>query len=414
MVGSESRYQVFLESLEGDRLRRDLTELCAKDARSLEIGGRTYVNLASNDYLALRFDETLIARAVEWARRFGTGSGASRLVTGNLALFARIEQKVAGLKKKPAALLMASGFQANAGVLQALFDRRALGEEPLVFADRLNHASMHFGCRAAGVRQIRYRHLDAAHLGELLAQYERDDRPKFILTESVFSMDGDVAPVAEISSLARAHDAMLIVDDAHATGILGEGGCGCSEGADLVVGTFSKALGSFGAYVVCSDNVRDYLINRCSGFIYSTALPPQVLGAMDAALDLLPGLGLARAHVSQLATRFREGASALGCDTGASSTQIVPVISGTADAALALSLTLGEAGFWASAIRPPTVPQGTSRVRFVFNAAHTDEDVERLLGALKSSLNPATSRPAVNPVGKPTAKIPSGTKIASA
>ena len=171
MVGSESRYQVFLESLEGDRLRRDLTDLCAKDARSLEIGGRTYVNLASNDYLALRFDETLIAGAVDWARRFGTGSGASRLVTGNLALFARIEQKVAGLKKKPAALLMASGFQANAGVLQALFDRRALGEEPLVFADRLNHASMHFGCRAAGVRQIRYRHLDAAHLGELLAQY---------------------------------------------------------------------------------------------------------------------------------------------------------------------------------------------------------------------------------------------------
>ncbi len=309
MVGSESRYQVFLESLEGDRLRRDLTELCAKDARSLEIGGRTYVNLASNDYLALRFDETLIARAVEWARRFGTGSGASRLVTGNLALFARIEQKVAGLKKKPAALLMASGFQANAGVLQALFDRRALGEEPLVFADRLNHASMHFGCRAAGVRQIRYRHLDAAHLGELLAQYERDDRPKFILTESVFSMDGDVAPVAEISSLARAHDAMLIVDDAHATGVLGAGGRGRSDGADIVIGTFSKALGSFGAYVACSDTMRDYLVNRCSGFIYSTALPPQVLGSIDAALDLLPNLGLARACPRGSARRAVPGRS---------------------------------------------------------------------------------------------------------
>jgi len=384
MVGSESRYQVFLESLEGDRLRRDLTELCAKDARSLEIGGRTYVNLASNDYLALRFDETLIARAVEWARRFGTGSGASRLVTGNLALFARIEQKVAGLKKKPAALLMASGFQANAGVLQALFDRRALGEEPLVFADRLNHASMHFGCRAAGVRQIRYRHLDAAHLGELLAQYERDDRPKFILTESVFSMDGDVAPVAEIAALARANDAMLVVDDAHATGVLGAGGRGRSDGADIVIGTFSKALGSFGAYVACSDTMRDYLVNRCSGFIYSTALPPQVLGSIDAALDLLPNLDAERAHVAALAARFRGEVAERGFDTGASCTQIVPLIVGTAEAALGLSAALREAGFWATAIRPPTVPNGTARVRCAFTAAHTEQDVDSLLAALKS------------------------------
>ena len=257
--------------------------------------GRSYINFASNDYLALRFNQALIARAVEWAETYGVGSGASRLVTGNLDLFAPIEAKVAKLKGKPAALVMASGFQTNAAVLQALFDKAVLGAEPLVFADRLNHASMHFGCQAAGVRQLRYRHCDAAHLAELLSQYQGDERPRFILTESVFSMDGDVAPLADIARLAREHDACLIVDDAHATGILGRGGSGLSGDADIVIGTFSKALGSFGGYVACTETMRDYLINRCGGIIYSTALPPPVLGAIDAALDLVPGMDEERA-----------------------------------------------------------------------------------------------------------------------
>jgi 8-amino-7-oxononanoate synthase len=382
MVGSESRYQAFLDALGQDRLRRELTEVAARDAHTLEAGGRTYVNLASNDYLALRFHEALIGRAREWAKDFGVGSGASRLVTGNLDLFAKIENKVAQLKGTPAALVMASGFQANAAVLQALLDRTVLDAEPLVFADRLNHASMHFGCKAAGVRQLRYRHTDAGQLAELLTQYQGDSRSKFILTESVFSMDGDVAPLDEIARLAREHGATLIVDDAHATGILGEGGRGLSGDADIVIGTFSKALGSFGAYVACTATLRDYLVNRCSGLIYSTALPPPVLGAIDAALDLVPDMDAAREHVAGLATRFRARAHALGHDTGASATQIVPVIAGTADAALRLSATLREAGFWGTAIRPPTVPQGTARVRLAFTASHTEEDVDGLLDAL--------------------------------
>jgi len=392
MVGSESRYQAFLDALGQDRLRRELTTVAARDARILEAGGRAYINLASNDYLALRFHEALIARACEWAKADGTGSGASRLVTGNLDLFARIETKVTTLKQKPAALIMASGFQANAAVLQALLDRTVLGAEPLVFADRLNHASMHFGCKAADVRQLRYRHGDAAHLAELLTQYQADSRPKFILTESVFSMDGDRAPMPEIVALAHAHDATLIVDDAHATGILGEGGRGLSDGADIVIGTFSKALGSFGAYVACSATVRDYLVNRCSGFIYSTALPPPVLGAIDACLDLVPGMDQERAHVASLAARFREGARTRGYDTGASTTQIVPVIAGSADAALGLSAKLREEGFWATAIRPPTVPQGTARVRFAFTAAHDQADVDRLLDALAAAASLPTAK----------------------
>ena len=383
MAGSENRYRAFLEGLGRERLRRGLIPVAARDARSLTIGGRTYINLASNDYLALRFHDALTGRAADWARDYGTGSAASRLVTGHLDLFERIEGRIARLKGKPAALLMASGFQANATVLQALFDKTVLGAEPLVFADRLNHASMHFGCKAAGVRQIRYRHGDADHLEELLTQHKGEHRPKFILTESVFSMDGDVAPLGKIAALSKAHEATLIVDDAHGTGILGPGGRGMSEEADLVIGTFSKALGSFGAFVAGSEVMRDYLVNRASGFVYSTALPPPVLGAIDAALDLLPELDGPRAHVARLAAAFRQGAQALGYETGASTTQIVPLMAGSAEAALGISETLRAAGVWATAIRPPTVPQGSARVRFAFTAAHSDADVARLHEALQ-------------------------------
>jgi 8-amino-7-oxononanoate synthase len=383
MGASESRYQAFLDTLEDQGLRRELVGVEALDARTVRVKGRDYVSFASNDYLALRFHKALIARATEWAESYSVGAGASRLVTGNLDLFERLETKVAKLKQKPAALIMASGFQANATVLPAIFDRTVLGAEPLVFADRLNHASMHFGCKAAGVRQLRYRHCDAANLAELLSQYQTDSRPKFILTESVFSMDGDVAPLGEIGRLARAHEAALIVDDAHATGILGEGGRGLSDEADIAIGTFSKALGGFGAYVACTAALRDYLINRCSGFIYSTALPPPVLGAIDAALDLLPGMDEERTHVARLTAKFRDGARELGFDTGTSSTQIVPLIAGSAEAALVLSGRLRDAGFWATAIRPPTVPQDTARVRLAFTAAHDDADADGLLDVLK-------------------------------
>jgi 8-amino-7-oxononanoate synthase len=382
MAASESRYRAFLDTRAREGLRRSLYAVAARDARIIGAEGRSYVNFASNDYLGLRFNRALIARAVEWAETYGVGSGASRLVTGNLDLFAPIEAKLAALKGKPAALVLASGFQTNAAVLQALFDQTVLGADPLVFADRLNHASMHFGCQAAGVRQLRYRHCDAAHLAELLSQYQGDERPRFILTESVFSMDGDVAPVADIAGLARAHDACLVVDDAHATGILGRSGAGLSADADIVIGTCSKALGGFGGYVASTGTMRDYLINRCGGIIYSTALPPPALGAIDAALDLVPGMDEERSRVARLAERFRAGADALGLDTGASTTQIVPFMLGSPDAAIAMSERLKRAGLWASAIRPPTVPSGTARLRVAFTAAHEDSDIDRLLDVL--------------------------------
>jgi 8-amino-7-oxononanoate synthase len=392
MTASERRYQAFLDARAREGLRRSLLAVAARDARIIGAEGRSYVNFSSNDYLALRFHQALIGRAIEWAETYGVGAGASRLVTGNLDLFAPIEAKVARLKKKPASLVMASGFQTNAAVLQALLDRNVLNAEPLVFADRLNHASMHFGCQAAGVRQLRYRHCDASHLGEVLSQYQGDERPKFILTESVFSMDGDIAPLAAIALLAREYEACLIVDDAHATGILGEGGSGLPGEADIVIGTFSKALGGFGGYVAATETVRDYLINRCGGVIYSTALPPPVLGAIDAALDLVPGLDAERTHVADLAERFRAGASAIGLNTGASTTQIVPVILGSPEAAIAMSGHLRQAGLWVTSIRPPTVPPGTARLRLAFTAAHQESDIDRLLDALSTEHAPRRIR----------------------
>ncbi len=389
---SERRYQAFLDNRAGEGLRRSLLAVTVRDARTISAEGRSYINFSSNDYLGLRFNGTLIERAIAWARSYGSGSGASRLVTGNLDLFQPIEAKLARLKGKPAALIMVSGFQANAAVLEALLDRSVLGAEPLVFADRLNHASMHFGCQAAGARQIRYRHCDAAHLGELLNRHQGDDRPKFILTESVFSMDGDVAPLGDIAALARSHDACLIVDDAHATGILGQGGSGLSGAAEIVVGTFSKALGSLGGFVASSETVRDYLINRCGGVIYSTALPPPVLGAIDAAIDIVPTMNAERAYVASLAVEFRAGARAAALNTGTSVTQIVPVILGTPEATLAMGERLKQAGLWATSIRPPTVPPGTARLRLAFTAAHQQADIDRLLEVLSAKDAPPRAR----------------------
>lgn len=342
--------------------------------------GRGLIDLSSNDYLGLACHPLLAERAADWGHAYGTGAGASRLVTGTNAAHLAIEARLAAFKGTPAALLFASGWQANAAVLPAL-----LGAAPgaAVFTDRLVHASMHAGL--AGVRQHRFRHNDLAHLDELLARHGRATPARFIFAESVYSMDGDRADVPALADLARAHDAVLMIDEAHATGVLGPGGAGLCHGVagvDLVMGTFSKAFGSFGAYVACSELLRDYLVNACSGFIFSTAPPPPVLGAIDAALDLVPAMTAERAHLAALADRLRAGLAERGYDTAGSSTQIVPAIVGAEAAALALSARLAEAGLLAAAIRPPTVPAGTSRLRLALRATLTAADVDALLEAL--------------------------------
>lgn len=367
-------------------MRRGIGPLAAAAPGRIASAGRELLNFSGNDYLGLARHPLLAERAADWTRLHGAGAQASRLVTGTLDAHAQVEAKLARLKGTEAALLFASGWQLNASVLPALIHGLGARGQVEVYTDKLVHASMHHGCQAAGIRQIRYRHNDLAHLDRLLTDRAAPDVRRLIVTESVFSMDGDRADVPALAALADRHGAFLYLDEAHATGVLGPQGMGLSGlapgGVDLIMGTFSKALGGFGAYVAGSQALCDFLVNTCSGFIYSTGLPPSVLGAMDAALDLVPGMDADRAHLSRLSARLRDGLQAQGRDTGASSTQIVPAMVGDAGDAVALSARLKVAGMLAVAIRPPTVPAGTSRLRIALSAAHTVDDVDCLLDAL--------------------------------
>ena len=348
----------------------------------IERAGRSLIDFSSNDYLGLARHPLLIERAQAWAAERGAGSGASRLVTGSSDAHLALEARIAAFKHTQAALLFASGWQCNAAVIPALL---AAAPGTAVFADRLIHGSMHAGIAAAGVRQHRFRHNDLAHLAELLETHGKAAPARLILTESVFSMDGDRADLPALAALAKAHDAFLFVDEAHATGVLGPGGAGLAAGVagiDLVMGTFSKALGGFGAYIAGSALLRDYLVNTCGGFIFTTAPPPAVLGAIDAALDLVPAMDAERAHLARLGDRLRAGLAEFGLATGGSTTQIVPAIIGAEADALALSRALAEAGMLAAAIRPPTVPPGTSRLRLALRATHSEADIDALLAAL--------------------------------
>lgn len=387
----ESRFRAVLDGLAGvHRLRR---------TRIFDPACAGVLNASSNDYLGLTRHPDCIRRACEYAHVFGTGSASSRLICGTLAPHELLEATLARLKGSPAALVMGSGFQTNSSVLAALLDAQALGGEPLVFADKLNHASMHEGCRLAGVRQHRYRHLDMDHLESMLAKHSGTPGARFILSETVFSMDGDRADVPALAGLAERFGAFLYLDEAHAVGVLGHAGMGLAAGVDLglpegrslVMGTCSKALGSYGAYVCCSETLREYLVNRAPGFIFSTALPPAVLGAAQAALELVPDMDSEREALLANARHLRQGLSEAGLETGGSSTQIVPVMVGEEAHALAAMQALHDEGILAVAVRPPTVPPGSSRLRLSLTALHTRSDVDRLIEAVPRVVRKATS-----------------------
>ncbi|GLK42368.1 MULTISPECIES: aminotransferase class I/II-fold pyridoxal phosphate-dependent enzyme [Novosphingobium] len=381
----DSHLEAALERITRAGQRRTLRATTLLPGGRIERAGRTMLDFSSNDYLGLARHPLLVERSAEWAARDGSGSGSSRLVTGTSAAHLALEARIAAFKHCEAALIFASGWQANAATIPALL---AAIPGVAVFTDRLIHASMHAGIAMAGVRQHRFRHNDLGHLETLLADKGADAPARLILTESVFSMDGDRADMVRLADIAQRHDAALFVDEAHATGVLGPEGRGLSAlvpgKVDLVMGTFSKALGGFGAYVAGSRVLIDYLTNAASGFIFTTAPPPAVLGAVDAALDLLPGMDAERAHLAALGDRLRTGLARLGLDHGASSTQIVPAVIGPEDEAMALSARLEATGFLASAIRPPTVPAGTSRLRLALRAGHSEADIDALLAAIET------------------------------
>jgi 8-amino-7-oxononanoate synthase len=337
----------------------------------------TVLSFSSNDYLDLARDPRLEAAACEAVRRLGCGATASRLMAGNLEEHEALEADLARLVGHEAALLFGSGFLTNLGVLTAL-----AGRGTHVFADRLNHASLVDGMLLSRATCHRYRHRDMAHLDALLKQ---TDGPRLIVSDSVFSMDGDIAPVEALTALAERHGALLVVDEAHAIGVFGKGGGVCRERGvlpDVAIGTLSKALGGYGGFAACSKAVRALLINRARSFIYSTGLPPACLGSGTAAVSIVeetPELG---AELLRRAGRFRHRLADRGLRLGPTESQIVPVIIGPNEAAVAASQRLRARGIVATAVRPPTVPAGTARLRLSVTLAHSEADLDAVADAV--------------------------------
>jgi len=384
----QGRIALRLREAETDGLRRRLRAVDrAPGGRARLADGRELIDFSSNDYLGLSLHPAVKDRAAAYALRLGAGSGAARLVTGTSPECLAVEAKLAAFKGTEAALLFASGWQANTSIVPAL---AALSRSSLaLFADRLVHASLHAGAAQAGARQIRYRHNDLEHVERLLRAPEHQAGLRLILTESVFSMDGDRADLPALCALAERYGAILYVDEAHATGVLGPRGAGlCAllpkDAPVIVMGTLGKALGGFGAYVAGPRVLIDGLIQACGGFIYSTALPPAVLGALDAALDLVPRMDAERAGLHAQADRVRAAARAKNLHTFASSSQIVPIDLGEEERALAAMAAFEAQGLLAVAIRPPTVPKGASRLRLTLSTAHAPADVDRLIQAIEA------------------------------
>jgi 8-amino-7-oxononanoate synthase len=354
----------------------------------LRLGGRELVNFASNDYLSLAGDPRLAAAAAEAARRWGTGAGASPLVSGLLPPLQQLEDTLAEWEGTEAALVFSSGYAANLALVPSF-----AGREDAVFSDELNHASLIDGCRLSRARIHVYRHRDPGHLEDLLRK-GRTVRRRLIVSDSVFSMDGDVAQLPELLTLARHHDAALLLDEAHATGVIGQRGRGLVDllPADfpgrerlIRVGTLSKALGSQGGFVCGTRTLIDWLVNTARPYIFSTALAPAAAAVASQAVALVREEPVRRQRVLALAERLREGLRGLGLDTGPSCCQIVPVIIGDPERAVALSKRLEEQGLLVPAIRPPSVPAGTSRLRISVTAGHTEADVQRLVEALQQA-----------------------------
>ena len=349
--------------------------------RKLRILPPGYINFSTNDYLNLSCHSELISESMKATQEFGTGAGGSRLMTGNMKLHELLEVKLAELTKMDSALLFGSGFLANMGVLSAL-----AGRNDIIFSDRLNHASLIDGAMASKAEVKRYRHCDVSHLQSLIRSNESTGS-RIIVTDSLFSMDGDVAPLQKIRDLAKEFNCILVVDEAHAIGVFGNGGGICREleiKADIITGTLSKALGGYGGFAACSSKMKEYFINKSRSFIYTTALPPSCTASAIKALEIIEENSLMGKNVVSSATYFREELQSRGFNTSDSTSQIVPVIVNDSFKALAFSKYLEGCGIIAVAIRPPTVPDGTARLRLSVTRAHSKNDLDKTIALMEN------------------------------
>lgn len=334
--------------------------------------GQPVLDFSSNDYLGLSCHPEVIAASQQALQSHGAGAGAARLMSGDLPLHHELEEAIAAYKNKEAALIFGSGYQANATIIPAL-----MGRHDVIFSDRLNHASIVDGCQLAGSKLHRFRHNDLNHLEELL-HHKRGSQEALIVVESIYSMDGDLAPLQGLVELKERYGCLLMVDEAHATGLFGSQGsglveqAGCTDQVELIMGTFGKALGSFGAYIAADQTLINYLINRARGFIYSTALPPAVSAASLAALQLCQQQPPLREQLWHKVNFFLKKCQELGLPC-TSASQIFPLRIGASEASVQLAQALRQKNIFATAVRPPTVPENTARLRFSITN-HLSED----------------------------------------
>jgi len=371
-----------IERLSDLGLKRTLLRVDGPQGPRVIIEGQERILLCSNDYLGLASHPALKEAAVKAVEAYGVGSGASRLVSGSMAPHMELEERIRAFKGTEDALLFNSGYNANIGILTALADRSTD-----VFSDRFNHASIVDACILSRARVRRYAHADAGSLERMLKSSTA--AKKLVVTEGIFSMDGDIAPLEEIIWLVEKYDATLILDDAHATGVLGNGGRGTLEHLGLEenpfiiqVGTLGKALGTFGAFVAGGEDVIELLRSKARTFVYTTSLPPAVCAASITAFDMVEQNPFLRKRLWENVRYFKEGLGRLALAT-VSSTQIIPVVVGSAEETMEISLRLLEKGVFIQGIRPPTVPDNTSRLRVTVTAAHTKEDLDTALSAIK-------------------------------
>jgi 8-amino-7-oxononanoate synthase len=373
-------------------LLRVLTYCQGAPDPEVAIDGVPHLLLASNNYLGLANDPAVVAGARAALDEYGAGAGASRLVTGSLDLHRRLEERIAALKRCEDALVFPTGFQANLGTIPAL-----VGRGDVVFSDELNHASLIDGCRLSGAEVVRYAHADADALEAAVAARAGAPGRRLVVTDTVFSMDGDLAPLPDIVAVAERHGCMVMVDEAHATGVLGPTGAGALEHFGLegrvpvVMGTLSKALGAQGGYVAGDRDLCDYLRTRDRGFVFTTALAPAAAGAAMAALDVVRDEPGRRARLHALVQRLVEGARALGYTVLPTDSAVVGVLIGEAADALAVGAALREARVWAPAIRPPSVPVGTARMRLTVMATHEDRHIDWAIDALANARSAVTA-----------------------
>jgi 8-amino-7-oxononanoate synthase len=381
--GDQKMFREKLQQLRDQSLLRVLTPVESATGSSIHYGGREVILLSSNDYLGLTMHPEVVQAARVATERYGTGSGASRLVSGTLPPHEQLETALTIFKGTEASLLFGAGYLANLGVIPAL-----IGSGGLILADRLCHASVIDACRLSQADFRVFRHGDCDHLESLLRS-RTTDRSTLIITEGVFSMDGDLAPLPDLVSLAERYGAMLYVDDAHGTGIMGGTGRGTIEHFDLErripfhMGTLSKALGSYGGFLVGTHELVQYVINTARSFMFTTALPPAVAAASSAALTVIDREPERRARLWSNRQRLFDGLKALGCTLPPTASPILPVLLGDAASASTFAERLLAHGVYATAIRPPTVPDGTSRIRFTVTSEHTTDQIDEALHALR-------------------------------